>query len=49
LEEVSPVRTFVETNGQSTTGYPFVEVAVAFNKKMGKIIIQWRAFLFKED
>jgi len=47
LEETTQVCVFVETNGQSTIGHPFVEVATPFDKWMGEIITQWRIILLK--
>lgn len=48
LEEAAKARALVEIDGETTTGHSFVEVAGAFDKRIGDIIAEWRGFLLPD-
>jgi hypothetical protein len=49
LEEVAKVRAVYDTDGQSTTTHSSIDVAAAFDRRIGDIIGHWKAFLLDGD
>ena len=49
LEEAAKVRAVYDTNGQTSTGHSSVDVAAAFDRRIGDIIGHWKAFLLDGD